>query len=365
MQSMTGICAQPLTDITFIMDAERLLDAMNKCCNGVRWKRSIQEFEINKLRWAASIRKAVLLGTFKSKGFVQFDIVERGRLRHIQSVHVSERTVQKLICNYALKPYVLPKLIYDNTASQEGKGTEFALKRLVEHLRWHYARYGNEGAAAVIDFHDFFGSIPHAEIIDELTDESFDALLAKYIADFINAFDGDYGLGLGSEISQVAAIYYPTDIDRFIQEQMHIHCYGRYMDDTYIFHPDRTRVERCVEYISQRAEERHITLNVNKTKIHNLRTDTFVFLKKRVRLLDNGKVLLRLSRENINEERKRIVYMRSEYDNGRMPIDSIKQSYASWRGHAKKYNAYHVIGDMDKYFYGIMGDILNEKCTIS
>lgn len=365
MQSMTGTCAQPFTDITYIMDVEHLFDAMHKCCNGVRWKRSIQEFEINNLRWAASIRKSVLLGTFKSKGFVRFDIVERGRLRHIQSVHVSERTVQKLICNYALKPYILPKLIYDNSASQEGKGTEFAIKRLIEHLRWYYARYGNEGTVAVIDFHDFFGSLPHAEIIDGLTDESFDALLAKYIADFINAFDGDYGLGLGSEISQIAAVFYPTDIDKYIIEQMHVHCYERYMDDTCIVHPDRTHVEKCVETIAQMAEEHHITINREKTKIHNLRTDTFKFLKKRVRLLDNGKVLLRLSRENVNEERKRIAYMKSEYDEGRMPIESIKQSYASWRGHAQKYNSYHVVSDMDKLFYKTMGDIFNETSDIS
>lgn len=118
-----------LEDMT---DSDALLRSANACASGVRWKASVQRFEIDKLRWLASIRKEIENQTFKGRGFKRFDIVERGKLRHIQSVHISERVVQKLLCNEILKPVVYPRLIYDNTASQEGKGTELALKRLVE-----------------------------------------------------------------------------------------------------------------------------------------------------------------------------------------------------------------------------------------
>ena len=67
---------------------------------------------------------------------------------------------------------------------------------------------------------------------------------------------------------------------------------------------------------------------------------------------------MRLTRKNISERRKRIVAMRAEYDAGRMPLESILQSYQAWRGYAKKYDSYHTVGDMDKFFHEVMGDIL-------
>lgn len=34
-------------------------------------------------------------GTWKTKGFFAFDLMERGKLRHIRSVHIAERVVQR------------------------------------------------------------------------------------------------------------------------------------------------------------------------------------------------------------------------------------------------------------------------------
>lgn len=296
--------------------------------------------------------------TYKPRGFKRFDIVERGKLRHIQSVHISERVSQKLVSNYALKPTIYPTLIFDNTASQEGKGTEQALARLREHLRAHYARYGTKGAIATIDFHDYFGSIPHAGAIKNMTRHISDERINHYVAMFVDAFDGEVGLGLGSEESQLGAISYPTPIDKMVKEQFGIKMYARYMDDCYLGHESREYVEYCVNEIKKKAAEYGLEVNERKTKIHNLATDDFVFLKKRVRLTPTGKVVMRLTRKNISERRKRIVAMRAEYDAGRMPLESILQSYQAWRGYAKKYDSYHTVGDMDKFFHEVMGDIL-------
>lgn len=337
------------------MKPEHLFRAMRQCCNGVRWKASVQHFEVDTLRWAASIRRDVMAGTYKSKGFMRFDIVERGKPRHIQAVHISERVVQKLLCNYALKPEILPRLIYDNSASQEGKGTEFALKRLKEHLRWHYARYGRKGAVLIMDYKDYFGSIPHNAAIRALCMGQSDERITGYVSDFVNAFDGDSGLGLGSETSQVAAICFPNPLDRFIKERLRIHCYGRYMDDSYLIHPDRRYLERCLEEIKRVAAENGIQINDAKTRIHNLETDVFVFLKKRVHLSGTGKVVMRISRENFNAERRRLLYMREEMEAGRMPEKSMRQSYTSWRGYARKCNSYRAVGKMNGIFKRTMG----------
>lgn len=339
-----------LEDMT---DSDALLRSANACASGVRWKASVQRFEIDKLRWLASIRKEIEDQTFKGRGFKRFDIIERGKLRHIQSVHISERVVQKLLCNEVLKPVVYPRLIYDNAASQEGKGTELALKRLVEHIRWHFARYGKQGGILLMDFHDYFGSIPHEGLNTGLCDLVDDRRVDYFVRFFIDAFDGDTGIGLGSEISQVGAIYYPTPVDKLIENELGVHCYARYMDDSYIIHPDLQYLAQCLDIVREALRARGITMNERKTLIRPL-TDDFVYLKKRVHIEDTGRVVLRLTRENINQERKRIVFMREEYDAGRMPPSSIWQSYQSWRGYAKKYNGYRTVGGMDRFFADTM-----------
>lgn len=346
-----------------MMLPEHIFETMHKCANGVRWKASVQRFEINTIRWAANINRQVLSMDYKPLGFRRFDIVERGKLRHIQSVHISERVVQKLLCNYALKPTVLPRLIYDNSASQKGKGTEFALKRLKEHLRWWFARHGKSGVSLIMDYHDFFGSIPHEGTIEVMSKGLKDENLRYYTRMFIDAFDGDKGLGLGSETSQLGAILYPNPIDRLFKEKYKVHCYGRYMDDSYALFADRKEAETAFAEAKELAKRIGIEINDKKTHIHNLASDDFEYLKKRIRIEKSGRIVMRLTRANIRNERKRILEMKAEYDAGRMPISSIMQSYQSWRGYAKSYNAYHTVGQMDKFYWSVMGDILNEKCS--
>ena len=40
-----------------IYDFENLLKCANECAKGVRWKASVQMFEVNKLRWVAQLKR--------------------------------------------------------------------------------------------------------------------------------------------------------------------------------------------------------------------------------------------------------------------------------------------------------------------
>ena len=343
-----------LEDVT---NFSALMKSANECERGVRWKASVQMFEVDKLRWLARLQKDVEAGTYKGMGFKRFDIMERGKLRHIQSVHISERTIQKSLCNNAIRPEVNPRLIYDNSASQKGKGTEFALKRLKEHLRWHYARHGTSGGILTIDNHDFFASIRHDIAVYELARHHKDRGLRHYIAFFINAFDGDKGLGLGSEISQIAAVYYLNGLDKAIKERFRIHGYARYMDDSYLISEDLTVLYEMRDFIAETSLKYGIELNLKKTKITMFRDGEFEFLKKKIRLTETGKIVMRILPKNIRTERRKIHTQRKEYDAGRISRESIWQSYQSWRGYARKCSNYRDIGDMDRYFSKVMKEV--------
>ena len=75
-----------------------------KCCKNVLWKNSSQRFIGTLLLMVAEIREQLMSGTFRGKGFIHFVVMERGKLRHIRSVHITERMVQKCLCDYCIVP---------------------------------------------------------------------------------------------------------------------------------------------------------------------------------------------------------------------------------------------------------------------
>lgn len=337
-----------------VYDFNNLMKSAKACEKGVMWKCSAQMFEINKLRWIARLKKDLESEEYKSKGFNEFTINERGKMRFIQSVHISERCVQKSLSNNILKPLIVPKLIYDNSASLKSKGTEFALERLKCHLEKHYHKHGVAGGILIMDFSNYFGSIDHEKLLELVRTVLKDERLYKMMKDFVKAF-GDRGLGLGSEISQICAIYFPNILDHYVKEQLHIKGYGRYMDDSYIIHEDIEYLKKCKTEIIKICEALDITLKEKRTVIVKFSTGSFSYLKKRIRLQPNGKVVMRLSRKNIADRRRKLKKQKKMLDLGKIPMKSVEQSYQSWRGYAAKYDSYNTIKNMDNLFKELFG----------
>lgn len=125
-------------DFNLICSPENLYNAYKKSRLGVSWKESVQKYEAYLLHNLAETRRKLLNGDKVTKGFVEFQIHERGKVRHIRSVHISERVVQKSLCDNVLVPLFSRSLIYDNGASIKNKGITFAMKRLRTHLHKFY-----------------------------------------------------------------------------------------------------------------------------------------------------------------------------------------------------------------------------------
>lgn len=333
-----------------VISFEALMKAADECCKGVMWKSSTQMFRVNQMRWAAQLHDQLEKGTYRSKGFTNFAITERGKTRRIQSVHISERCVQKSLCQNALKPIIVPTLIYDNSASLEGKGTQFALKRLKRHLAEHYRKHGRDGGVLVMDYSNYFGSIDHTILLSMLREKIDDDRIFDLTRHFIDCFEGDVGLGLGSEISQVCAIFFPNKIDHHIKERLHIKGYGRYMDDSYIIHEDIEYLQYCKEVVEEMASQIGLKLNPKRTKIIKLDGGNFEYLKKRIHIADTGKIIMRPTRENITKRRRLMKKQRKLLDEGRIDFQSIRQSYQSWRGYASKCDSHKTVQNMDRLF---------------
>lgn len=333
-----------------VFSFEHLLDCAHDCLRGVTWKESVQMFGINILEWSAELHKELLAGTYRSKGFNHFTICERGKRREISSVHISERCVQKCLVKYALKPAIMPRVIYDNAATLEGRGTEFAIRRLREHLRWHLARYGRQGGILTLDFHNYFGSIRHDKLlgmIRPLIDDDRVFGMAEY---FIRCFPGDTGLGLGSEISQICAVLYLNSIDHYMKDFLRIHGYARYMDDSYVISDDLKKLKEYQGIITEKAVDLGLQLNEKRTQITRFDCGHFIYLKKRVFITPEHKIVMRLTPKNITQRRRATVKHMALIASGRMTPEAQKQSFASWKGYAKKYNSYRSVTKLESLF---------------
>ncbi len=376
-----------MNDMKSVYDANALLESFRKCKKGTSWKESVQRYEMNLLRNINETQKALADGSYKQKEVYEFDLSERGKTRHIKAMHISDRVVQKSVVDNVLIPTLNKYLIYDNGASMEGKGIHFARKRLKTHLHKYYRQYGtNEGYILLIDFSKYFDNIQHEPLIEDMRKKIGNEETMKFIEKLIDAFridvsymsDEEYqdclnvlynaleyenidrslltgeklmrkSVGIGSQLSQVAGVFYPTRIDNYCKIVRSLKYYGRYNDDIYIIHPDKEYLKELLTHIEKMCRERGLFINTKKTQIVKLQKG-FTFLKIKYIFTDTGKVVERISHDTVTRMRRRLKKLRKKVDNGEISFDDVRCAYASWRGGVQHYNSYTTLKNMDKLF---------------
>lgn len=324
-----------------------------KCCSGVRWKASTQRFEANIATITQQLNAELEAGSYKGRGFIEFGINERGHSRWIRSVHITERAVQKTLCNEVLDRVFTPSFIYDNGASSKNKGMDFALNRLTTHLHRHYRKHGRAGGVLQWDLSKYFDSISHAPLTEaahrRIKEERVEALFQM----FLDAF-GAVGMGLGSEISQKCALLAASPIDHLFKDGLGVMGYGRYMDDGYIISEDMGFLRECLVRLRGITERIGLKLNERKTKIVKL-THPFTFLKMRFCLSESGAVIRRLGKRSIVTMRRKLKKFYKWYVAGKMALSDILTSYQSWRGHAARARTHETRKSMDELFVSLFG----------
>lgn len=298
-----------------------------KCCNGVRWKQSVQNFESHLFSGTARRRREVLEGKWKPKKCVHFTLCERGKVRPIDAPHITDRQIHKTLCNEVLVPLYTPSMIYDNGASQIGKGLHWHFKRLKQHLAWHYRHYGREGAVLQIDLKGYFPNAPHALIYERhqqlITDPALRELADKIIR-FSPCPTPGRGMPLGVEPSQQEMVALPSQIDNWVKCQARVEYDGHFMDDNILFFPTIEEAKRMGHEIVRRFEARGIRVNRRKCSVTPL-TKPFRFCKARFTLTETGKIKINGSRDGIKRARRKLKLFYREFKAGKRDFKDIEQ----------------------------------------
>lgn len=369
-----------------IASIDNLYNSAKKCYKGTIWKESVQRYDANILTNISKTRNSIVNGSYKPKPVVEFKQSERGHIRDIKAHHISDRVVQKSLNDNITLPAVNNLLIYDNGASQLGKGLSFARKRFEIHLREAYKEYGNGAYILLIDFSKYFDNIVHSILLDQfstlLSPEELDFIkniIKEFEVDVSYMSDDEYNncmdtifnsleystisnknnlsklkimaksVGIGSQTSQIAGIFYPHQLDNWAKIVKSIRYYGRYMDDTYIILPSKDIAKQIYSEYCIEASKLKLFINHKKTRVLPI-TNTICYLKINYTITSStGKLLRKVNTDAFRREKRRISKFKHLLNNKKINLPDIIDWYRGWRYSYIKYDSKSEIYKLDRY----------------
>lgn len=331
-----------------------LYAAAKRSRRGVYWKDSTRRYHAALFLNLARTHKALEAGKSIHRETTHFTVIERGKPRSITSHKYSERVVQTAICRGSMVPVLTNGLIYDNGASQEGKGIDFAADRLEAHLHRYFRRHHtNRGFVLLMDQHNYFGSIRKDEAIKQIradyatlaADPEEVGKLLRLILQEVEP-EGAVGIGLGSPLNQTIAVRYCNRADHWAKEAGGVEATIVYMDDRAYIDESKEKLQRVLEMHRQINAALGLELNEKKTCIVPL-NKPFRFLKTRFLLTETGAVIRLKSRENTTTMRRKLKKFAKKAKEGKMTGEQIRGPYLSWRAFMERKDAWHTIRAMD------------------
>lgn len=342
-----------MSDYKKVWDFDSLYRAFRKSRRGKRWKYSAARFESRLMEELTLLSSQLQTKRYRLSKYNTFMVFEP-KQRLVMSNSFRDKIVQHALCDEVLEPAIIKGFIYDNYASQKGKGTHFGLDRLTHFMRKYYRQHGADGWVLKCDIRKYFYMIRH---------EKLKAMLRPLVIDddcwwltemIIDSTPDGVGIPIGNQSSQLFALLYLSGLDHYIKEKLGVKFYGRYMDDFYIIHHDKEFLKRCRLHIEMRLRPLGLELN-EKTQIFPLRHG-IDFLGFRTYLTDTGKVVRKVRNKSKHRMRRKLKKMRHLLDEGRIKKETIEQSYQSWRGHVRKGNSYYLTQDMDRLYRQLFED---------
>lgn len=310
---------------------EKLNDAFYQSARISHWKESTQRYKTNLFVNNLKLQEDLRSGNYRISQTTNFQLTERGKLRHIEAPAIRDRIIQKVLCQNILVPYLTKPLIYDNYASLKNRGTSFARKRIEVLLQKYIRKHGSDGYILQIDIKKYFESIDHDILKDMLHKQIHEPQEIMNLIDYVvdTSSHSNKGLNLGSEAPQIFAIYFLSSIDSYIKTVKGIKYYGRYMDDMFIISDSKDDLKILLEEIKTELGKLKLQINEKKTHITKI-SHGFTFMQIKYSL-EGNKIIKRPTHSKIVRERRRLKKYKKRFENGLMSENDIYNCYMSWR----------------------------------
>lgn len=378
-----------------LWDMNYLYDAFKRSMKGSSWKSQPQKFEQDVLYQLTKLSNSLKNHTYESDPTVEFVLNERGKTRYIYGNTIRDRIIRHNLCDNIINPAINNLLIYNNGASQKGKGISFSRKKFETDLHNFYLKYHNiDGYVLLIDFSKFYDNISHQGVKDMFRDildneskwllnliiDSFNIDITNYpdvdpnnkfdciafheqVADLSKDLPKRFlgkGINIGDQTSQSIGVFYPTRIDTYATVVRGHRWYGRYMDDIYIIHKDKSYLEETLRGIQQLADKYGLFINQKKTRLCKL-SDTYRFLQIKYFVTESGKVIKRINPKAITRERRKLKAYKRLLEKGIMEYKDIKNAYKGWICDYHKIMSKKQITHMQSLYFSLFNDTVRYR----
>jgi retron-type reverse transcriptase len=337
-----------------IVDFENLLYANKRARKSKRFYPNILDFNDNLESELLQLQQELITDNYQPGNYRTFQIFEP-KPRLISAAPYRDRVVHHALCQI-INPIFEKSLIYDCYANRVGFGSHRALRRFTQFTRSH--RY-----ILQCDIKKYFPSIDHQilktilarkikcvktlnliyKIIDNsnIQEPSFDYFPNDNL---FTPWERRKGLPIGNLTSQIFANIYLNYFDHFMQEELKVGAYLRYVDDFAIFSNDR----EFLVNIRERLENYLVDLRL---KIHPIKSQIFAtrhganFVGFRV-FPDN----IRIRNDNLRRARIRLKKLQKVYFFHHISLKKLIERLRAWEAHLNYANSYKLRQNIFNYY---------------
>lgn len=342
-----------MDDFEKITDFGNLYRGLKRSCKNVRWKDSVVGYEANALKNTYYLRQSILNGTYKIQPY-QIFIIHEPKERTIVATRMRDRQFQHSLVDEVVYDQLIQSFTVDNSACLKGRGVDYCLNRVTKHLSGYYREHGSDGWVYKFDIKSYFQTISHDQAKRIVKRKIKDERVQKELLRIIDSYQGDEGLGLGSQVNQLLALAILDDLDHYIKEKLRVKRYVRYMDDFVLIHEDKEFLKQCRIKIEERINRLGLSLNKDKTVLLPL-SQGFEMLKWKFMLKPSGKIIRRMKRKKITKQSKKIEKLVNKEQEGKVPKGTCDQSMMSFMANAKRGDTFSERKEMAAFYYKLTG----------
>jgi len=252
---------------------ENIIETYNKQIRvNTKNKRKIENFEDYYSINITNVQNILETRNYIPNKYNIFAIYEP-KFRIVMSQTIRDKLINHLVARHILMPAIFPGLIDSNVASRKGLGTARGLSYFYHYNEICKKKY-EQYYVLKCDIQNFFHSIDHEILKKKILRRIKDKDAIKIVFDLIDS--EEEGLGIGNMTSQILAIFYLDDLDKFIKEKLKIKYYVRYQDDFCLWHPSKEYLRHCLKEISKFLVTDGLMFN-RKTRIFSPK-ENFIYL---------------------------------------------------------------------------------------
>lgn len=348
---MVGDRMKPLKHIyEQIYDYENLYRAYLNARKNKRYRSEVMIFTDNLEENLLTLQNELIYQTYKVGRYWDFYVYEPKK-RLIMALPFRDRVVQWALYQI-VNPIFTNQYITDSYACICGRGVHQAIKRVFYWLQLE-GKKTEKLYYLKMDIAKFFYRVDHQVILDILSRKFADPPLLKLFDTIVNSEETPFGLPVGYSPGETEMIYscgmpignlssqmlanvILNELDQYAKRVLGIRYYIRYADDILILSSDKKELHHYNSLFESFLEEK-LKLRLNdKTAIRPIGQGV-EFVGFRI-----WPTHIKLRKKTVLKMKRRLNQIKEDYANGKIELEKVKESKASYYGLMQHYNSYRL-----------------------